>query len=265
MPGRTQHIYLTNKNLKDINPTECGEECCAHDFQAGPTSRQYYLLHYVFSGKGTLQAGGKKFEVTKGQIFIIHPFEMVRYYVDKDDPWHYAWVGFELSFENEQLGDNYVIDLPQSEHIFNAIKNTMSVESDKTLYVCGKIYELISMLQTPETITRSCVERHVEQAKQYIDINFRNPISIEQIAEDLNINRSYFSTIFRRCLGKSPQQYLIDVRMENAAELIVNYGYKASDAAQSSGYEDIFNFSKMFKQRFGVSPSQYKRQGGKSN
>ena len=95
------------------------------------------------------------------------------------------------------------------------------------------------------------------KAKAYIDANYVNPITVETLADSLEINRSYFSTTFKREIGKSPQQYLVDVRLSKAAELMTEQGYSASAAALSSGYTDIFNFSKMFKRKYGLSPTAY--------
>lgn len=251
------YILLSNKNFKDINPMECGKEYCATNFHAGPTSRQYYLLHFIFSGKGTFVTKNNEYTVSKGQIFIIHPYEVVQYDTDPSDPWHYCWVGFEMSIDVPELNNCSVLDMSQAENIFYSIKNTDQMGSQKELYICGKIYELLSMLEQPKIAMKSKADEYIKKAKQYIDINYMHIITVEQIAKDLSIDRSYLSTIFRRYMGRSPQQYLIDVRLENAAELITNYGYSISDAAMSSGYSDIFNFSKMFKQKFGLSPAFY--------
>jgi AraC-like DNA-binding protein len=250
-------ILLSNLNLKDINPMECGEEYCANNFQAGPTSRQYFLLHFIFSGTGTFFTKDKEYTVSKGQIFIMHPFEVVHYRAEPSDPWHYCWVGFEMSIDAPVLKSSSVIDIQQAEHIFSSIRNADQVGTHKEFYICGKIYELLSMFEQVEILKKSKADEYIRKAKQYIDINYMHQITVEQIANDLNIDRSYFSTIFKKYMGKSPQQYLIDVRLENAAELISNYDCSISDAAVGSGYFDIFNFSKMFKQKFGVSPAVY--------
>ena len=53
------------------------------------------------------------------------------------------------------------------------------------------------------------------------------------------------------------QDYLIDTRLSKAAELLVR-GYTVAESAAIAGYSDSFNFSKMFKRRYGVSPSAYR-------
>ena len=201
--------------------------------------------------------GGRGYPSSKGQIFVIHPYEMVRYSADPADPWYYSWVGFELFFDVPKLRDNYILDLPEAEPIFQAIKDAELSGCQKELFVCGKVFELLSLLGESQSSKATRAEEYVLHAKQYIDINYPQIITVDNLAKELNISRSYFSTIFRKYMGKSPQQYLVEVRLDKAAELIANYGYSVGDAAMSAGYTDIFNFSKMFKRRFGVSPSTY--------
>ena len=254
----TTYHFESNK-LHDINPKECGEEFCDPNFRRGPTSRPYYLLHYIFSGNGTLIADAKSFQVAEGQIFIIHPFELVTYYVSHDNPWHYAWLGFELNFPITTLDKHHVINFSQACHIFYSLKNLNEIEGDKELFLCSKIYELLSILSKVKLNTRSKSEKLALMAKEYIDINYTKNITIKNLSDKFNLNTSYFSTLFHKYNGKSPMQYLVDVRLKKAAELIANYNYSITDAAISVGYDDVFHFSKMFKHKFGVSPSNYAR------
>ena len=252
-----KYFLITNKQLHDINPRECGTEDCDPGYRAGPTTREYFLLHYVFSGKGVYTADGKNYPVSKGQIFIIHPHEIVTYAADEEDPWNYCWVGFESRIPMPEISENYLLTLPAAEHIFAALRASETSVAEKEYYICAKIYELLSLLEQPKNTGHTRSYQNVMKAKAYIDANYVNPITVETLADSLEINRSYFSTTFKREIGKSPQQYLVDVRLSKAAELMTEQGYSASAAALSSGYTDIFNFSKMFKRKYGLSPTAY--------
>ncbi len=82
-------------------------------------------------------------------------------------------------------------------------------------------------------------------------------ISVEKIAQHLNLDRTYFSVIFKKKTGLSPKQYILSYRMNIAANLIIKKHITVSVVANSVGYSDLYTFSKMFKRHFGVSPSNY--------
>ena len=60
----------------------------------GPGIRDDYIFHFVISGRGYFEMGGRKHLITKGQSFLIYPGNTVSYYPDKEDPWEYICVGF---------------------------------------------------------------------------------------------------------------------------------------------------------------------------
>lgn len=252
-----KYVLMSNLQLQDINPRECGTEDCSPDFTRGPHARDYYLLHYIFSGAGTFTVGGTDYPVTRGQIFIIKPHEIVSYKADPENPWHYCWVGFDCNIDMPEVFREHVVTIPAAEHIFTALKNCDKNPNGVEFAICGKIYELFSLFEQMNTGKKSKSYQNIAKAKDYIDANYVNPITVETLAEYLGINRSYFSTSFKKVIGRSPQQYIVDVRLTKAAELITVQGYSASAAALSTGYTDIFNFSKMFKRKYGLSPTAY--------
>ncbi|MEG1686953.1 MAG: AraC family transcriptional regulator [Angelakisella sp.] len=252
-------LMLENLGLRDLNPLICGHEDCAPGHCYGPAVRGYTLLHYVLSGCGVFETGGKRYPVHKGQIFVIHPREVTTYVADSVTPWHYCWVGFELGFALPAPLDCPVITAHHCDYIFRSLCFQRNTVENPEWYVAGRVYELLSLLSVQDDTGRSSAQRYVQRAKNYMDSCYMEDISVERIAARLGLNRSYFCRIFRAVLEVTPSSYLLNLRLESAAELI-RAGCAPWEAAQGCGYGDTASFSRIFKKRFGVAPSIYRRQ-----
>lgn len=248
-------IMLDDKGLRDVVPLQYGEEKCPHKKAKVRVMNDYYLLHYVYSGVGYYYANDQIYTVTEGQLFIIHPHEAVYYEPDHSNPWHYCWVGFETPLEIPRLACEYVLDAHYAEHIFRSLGATDEWMHGREYYISGKILEFLATIDRADT--GASHKTFVDRAAGYIHKNYTRPITIEGLADSLNVSHSYFSTIFRQQMGVSPHQFLMDVRLENAAALMSEHGFSVSEAALSVGYGNVYNFSKMFKKKYGVSPSRY--------
>lgn len=88
-----QSIPASNRG-GTANLYQCGFQHCAPLHSFGPAIRDHYLIHCVLSGKGTFQVGERKFPLSAGQGFLIHPDISTTYTADATDPWYYCWVGF---------------------------------------------------------------------------------------------------------------------------------------------------------------------------
>lgn len=103
----------------------------------------------------------------------------------------------------------------------------------------------------------------VEKAKQFILENYsRANLSVETVCAHLHISQSYFSSIFKQDVGCSFVQYLTDLRMKRATELLMDTDEKTYVIAKELGFEEPNYFSYVFKKRYGISPSQYRATSG---
>ena len=255
--GELKGNLIINRGFNDINPLLCGQQHCLPGQSFGPAVREHYLLHYVFSGNGTYRIEEKAYPVCAGQLFIIKPYVQAFYQADAKNPWHYAWIAFETTLDVDYLFQRPVIESTRVRNIFESICECDSLHISKEFAITGKIFELFSVLGEQQIMPGEGMPPYILKAISYIEANYVMPISISRLAEDLNLDRSYFSAAFKRATNKSPQEYIVDFRLEKAAELMDERGYRPGEAGQSVGYRDIFNFSRMFKRRYGVSPTEY--------
>lgn len=243
----TKDLLLTDRKLKDLNPLIAGEEICAPGHSFGPAVRKYTLIHYVIRGKGTLYARGGTYSVLAGQAFVILPGETTTYVADTQEPWYYRWIGFDgdLSHHFSQLPP--VLTIP--EMFFTRMLHFSSQTSAIEYLLASELFSLYAYL------FRNTHDGppYVRKVENYIRANYMHPIRVERIAGELGLNRRYLSRRFKEETGRSIQEYLIHVRLQEAEQLLL-HGCSVKEAAILVGYEDISNFSRMFKKYTGKTP-----------
>lgn len=242
---------LTNRGLNDLNPIIVGEEMCAPGHSFGPAVRKYTLIHYVVRGKGTLYARGQAFPVGAGQAFLILPGETTTYTADSDDPWYYRWIGFNGVLASRFSELPPVFSVPEG--IFPG--NQYISKSLPEYQLAGVLFQLYTALFSQSTNRHG----HVRRVENYIQSAYMHPLKVEDIARQLNLDRRYLSRLFKQETGESIQDYLVRIRLQEAAQCLVR-GSSVQEAAALCGYEDVSNFSRMFKRRYGISPTHWKQQ-----
>lgn len=101
---------------------------------------------------------------------------------------------------------------------------------------------------------------YVEEALRYIENNYAHQVNIRVIADHLNIERTYLYRLFKDITGTSPQEYLLDFRIRRACSLLRGTDLPISDIARSVGYDDALYFSRLFRQKKGRTPTQYRQE-----
>ena len=264
-----QFYLLSNRQLSPVNPLNAGWEKCAPSHAYGPHTRHYWLLHYIVSGKGIFESHGVSHTLGAGQCFVIRPGEVTYYRADAEDPWHYIWLGFTVTMPlPEILTQSDTFDARMLSDVFAEIEARSDFFCGKAgdggareAYLCGKGVELIALLHAAGS-DAAALPRAVSIAKNLIDTEFASDLTVASIAERLHHDRAYFSRCFRAAVGMSPQAYLVERRMTEAARLMTECGFSPSTAATAVGYPDLFSFSKGFKKRFGIPPRAYKEAHG---
>lgn len=102
-------------------------------------------------------------------------------------------------------------------------------------------------------------KKRIEMAKKYIDKNYMKPITLNDVAEHVELNPSYFSSLFKKETGLNFTDYLLDTRLEMAKNLLLNPTVKVYEIGYKVGYEDAVSFGRAFKKKIGMSPKEYRK------
>ena len=277
------HIF-PSENFIDLCLYQYGHENCAPGHLFGPAARNHYLFHYVLSGTGTLMAADSKgenhtYQIRSGQGFMIFPGQITTYIADVNVPWEYVWVEFDGLRTTEILNicgfskDAPVYRSHQTELCQKMAEEMLyiSQHSDQSpFHLMGHLYLFLDFLtqsaRTQRPISSSKMsDYYIKEAINFIEQNFQNDISIEDVADVCGINRSYLGRIFRASTGHSPQEFLIHYRMTKAAELLKLTTLSVGDIGAAVGYENALHFSRAFKNVYGVAPREWRLRGEKIN
>ena len=248
-------IIILDKGLYDANPIVCGHQICEPSYWY-QSVRGYYLFHYILSGKGTFENQGRMYRLGEGDLFIIRPGESTKYQADAEDPWHYVWVGFSSVQDLSRAVEQDVLHVPELRYVFEDLIRARELTENCEYYISAKVLEILCQIDRRHPGEQNAPV-YVKKAASYIRANYMKEITVAELSAMLNLERSYFSAIFKKEMGVSPQTFLIDCRLNKAAELLTLYHYKVEEAAYACGYTDPASFSKMFKKKFGVSPRKY--------
>ncbi len=257
--------------FSQLNVLYSGCQQCAPGYKYGPAVRNCYLIHYVLKGKGILYFDGKAFPVTSGQAFLIEPGYVTTYEADNEKPWEYIWINFDGEYvkgllETAKLSQfNPVFPEkrdPRMDLIFSNLCTLLREGNVDELYVLGSLMQIFSCItKLPSHLQKLYPKRtaYIKRATHYIDNNFHLPLTVESVAKLLRLDRKYFYSIFKEETGVSPIRYIQRQRVNRACTLLKTTNYSISEIACSVGYEDLFTFSRMFRQQTGMSPSKYRQ------
>ena len=268
-----------SENFVDLGLYQFGWECCKPSHSFGPAARNHYLFHYVLSGTGTLMAQDsngdtKTYHIKSRQGFMIFPGQITTYIADNELPWEYTWIEFDgLKAKEIVEMAGFSKDAPvyraRSKSLCEEmVKEMLYIKDNKdasSFHLIGHLYLFLDYLLRSAadfSVPKGSKLRdfYVHEAIVYIENNFQNDISVENIAAVCGLNRSYFGKIFKETMGKSPQEFLMNYRMIKAAELLKLTKLSIGDIGNAVGYENQLHFSRAFKNIYGVSPREWRNE-----
>lgn len=243
-----------NPGFHDINPIFAGEA------EVSPGTRQenarfpYTVIHYVRKGRGTVTVRGRTHLVTAGQIFIFLPGEAASYTADKEDPWSFRWIGFNGSLSGAFADLPPVLEVPPT--VFDNLSDLLQDD-------CLQEYQLASEILFLQARVLSAQKKEadpVQWVMDYIESSYMHPISVQFLADRVNLDRSYLYRKFKQRNGCSIQEYILDVRLRKALWYLEE-GYSTTQTAALCGFGSMSNFFRQFKAKSTTNrtPAQWQR------
>lgn len=242
-------------------------------------------LAYILSGKGSYLVDGKEYEVEAGDLVICNPgVKHTHIVTNPKEPTIEFIAGFtDLHFKNMapnsiELKNGCCIlhttaELKQalSMHCYAMIAEKESSQVGRYFMLKTHLMQMLLLIMREISDGDGISQRGcnfesynksyaVNRIISYLNENYDQKISLEQIAHNMFLSPVYISKIFKEETGESPINYLIKIRLEKAKDILLNGGGGSiKSIANQVGYDDVYHFSKLFKKYYGISPLYYKK------
>lgn len=231
-----------------------------------------YQINYITEGSGIIETRHGTFPIIPGTIIVIRPGEWHRYRPSKETGWKEHYVGFEGKYADHIFANGFFQDSKPVIHIgfqdqvlksFYAIFDVVRDEKAGYQQVASGILiqllgSIISCVKNKDFEGKD-IERKIRKARLYFRDNLDKNIDVEKLASELNIGYSYFRRMFKKFTGISPVQYHLMLRLQRAKDLLVSTDMSVKEIALGLGFQSIFYFTRIFKKKMGVPPTDLRK------
>lgn len=233
---------------------------------------QEYQINYITEGEGIMETRDGSYPIGEGSVILLRPNVWHRYRPLRQTGWKEHYVGFmgeladKMIRSSELLAESPVMQIGFQEIIINGFQDIFNhVITEKPGYhqVCSGLViqilgHIISIIKN-ENFRHNPIEKAIQKACLIIRDNPSRNMNIEDLAGELNVNYSHFRKAFKKYTGLSPMQYHTSLRMKQAVYLLTNTEMSVKEISFDLGFCSAFYFSKLFKEKTGHTPSEYRR------
>jgi AraC-like DNA-binding protein len=231
-----------------------------------------FQINYITRGSGIYETEASRTPVRTGSLLITRPGIWHRYRPLQATGWTENYVGFDGSIPrniydgNQSYAKKPVLQIGNREEMIDTYHKIFDlVQEEKPGFqqvASGMVMKLLGYmvsLEKQRNFTGKRVERIIRDACFEMRENIAGEIDFKIYAEKNNIGYSYFRKMFKQYTGIAPVQYYLDLRIRRAREMLISTDQSIKEIAYEVGFHSIHYFSRTFKKKSGVSPSEIRK------
>ena len=250
-----------------------GEREKTFNHEYGPIKRTHFIITLVRDGEATLFIDGKNLRFGEGDFIIMFPD--VEYHYRSHGSWSIKWVGVGSADLGLFLGGLGITpaspivkcgNRQRAEELLNEIHGaTKNPSPSQVMKLKALLCELISIIAESREKETELKSARSSDILAYVAAHYTEDIKVADIAKTYHIDRSYLERSFKREAGASVRETITNFRIKKAQTLLRETSFSISEIAKASGFRDRLYFSKFFHQKFGMTPTEYRKQSKLGN
>ena len=231
-------------------------------------------LHYIVQGGGDFRLGQQSIHVSEGDLLISNRNEFHSGY-STQIPYMSNVIIFDMGDLSQELakknyvfqsvirGDGVIHDLIQ--RIFAEAKGQESgykqlckaLVTELFVYLCRNY--VTEMMPERDSAKRKKDLERLNAVLGYIEANYNQRITVEQLADMVCLSEDRFGHLFREGVGQPPLQYINAMRLRKALNMLKTNQYTVTEVADAVGFRDYNHFGRLFRKQYGCTPNEIKR------
>jgi AraC-like DNA-binding protein len=277
--------YDWNSGEKSVSDKDFFVHCCGRyrliqkeQFSTErPSGSSNYQLLYIAEGKARFQIREEMYTLEKGSCVLYSPEEPQYYYYHLEDTPDIYWVHFSCHRENDflqktgfQNNNIYSVGTHISYvQLFDAMIQELQLKQpffeEQLRFMMQELLLKMGRNQIREKTIFESYNKEVEEAIRLFHQTPEKEFTIKEFTKERGLNYYRFIDNFTHYIGVSPRQYIINIRMTIAKDLLMNSLFQITEVARLTGYENALYFSRLFKKTCGLSPTEYREQNRGKN
>ena len=232
----------------------------------------FWEFTYVDYGVLHTSIDNKLYNLRQGEAIFYGKNQYHSQWSGKENGVCFVTISFIMDFENPDILTNNVFQFDNSlkklvDDITYEFRNAGRNYYSSDLMICYFKEIIIKLIRNRKSCNFTAslntdMKQHnlnslVLQTVKFINENINKKINMDDISSHIHISKSYLSTIFKENMGITIINYINNFRLEKSKELIRSTGYNFTQIAQIAGFKSVHYFSRLFKSKFGITPTEY--------
>ncbi len=263
--------------------------CVSPDHQIGKHSHPQWELSYVICGAGMRTIGDLTEPMNEGEIILIPPnIPHIWQFVPNHTDANGNIANLTVFFETVTL-DRLTLAFPETIGVINKLKShtealclggeaynkvydlmmamrviTPDARVPKMIEILLTIADVDNHISAGKSNTLSRAKQRIERVRTFCNCNYAREISLKEIASHVGMNKSAFCTFMRRHTGKSFSEFVNDIRLGRAMEMLRYTDKNIADIAYDTGFANVSYFNRLFRNKFNCTPKSVRTENGTS-